>query len=59
MFKYFGQNIAEFYDKHILLTLHCTFWPEYAGKNHATWHYIYWIKTEKSFNTSPLRFEIV
>ena len=29
IFTSFGQNAAEFYDKHILLTALCIFWPEF------------------------------
>ena len=28
MFTCFGQNISEFYDKHILFTVLCLFWPD-------------------------------
>ena len=30
IFTSFGQNIAEFYDKHILLTMLCIFWSEFV-----------------------------
>ena len=28
IFTSFGQNTAAFYDKHILITVLCIFWPE-------------------------------
>ena len=34
IFTSFGKNAAEFYDKHILLTLLRLFWPEYGLKPH-------------------------
>ena len=32
IFIRFGQNTAEFYDKHIVLTMFCIFWPEFGLK---------------------------
>ena len=32
IFISFGQNTAELYDKHILLTVFCIFWPEFGLK---------------------------
>ena len=32
IFTSFGHNTAEFYDKQILLTVICIFWPEFGLK---------------------------
>ena len=34
IFKCFGQNTDEFYDKHIVLTMLSIFWPEFGLKSH-------------------------